>query len=389
MKKIKKYLIIVGCLTALLSGCGKAQDYYNDGVEYAENGKYKDALKCFQNAIKENDERAEYYIGSGLALNKLNRYEEAKKEFEKALQDTNNKISKENNKQLYYGIAMADYGMGEYESVKKYCDKALEIEYFEELDADIRFTKIIALEMLGEWESAKEECATLIDGNEKYMDAYMEMAKIERELGNADKVREAYLSAIETDKTYYEAHFGLYDQYLTEGESELANEMLEQLISIRSNKAKNLVIIGRAYFYQNNYEKAREYLQMAYDANNKDSLYYLGIVELSQKAYQDAADNFNKYIKEKKENLNIEVYHQLAQVYTALAEYDKAQEMITTGLSYGSTNAVKNLKKSQIILLEKQGKYKKAKTAAKKYIKCYPTDSEMRKELEFINTRIK
>ena len=34
---------------------------------------------------------------------------------------------------LYYGIAVAEYGLGNYKSVVDYCDKALEITYFDAL----------------------------------------------------------------------------------------------------------------------------------------------------------------------------------------------------------------------------------------------------------------
>lgn len=388
MKKYGIMLLAAGILM-ISTGCGKAQKSYDNGMELATEGKYEESLTYFEEAIKENKERTEYYIGYGMALNHLNRYEDAKEEFKKAMQDTDNKISKENNKQLYYGMAMAEYGLGEYESVVKYCKKALEIEYLDSLDNDILYTRMAALQLQGEKEQAKKDCETIIKNNEKYMDAYMELAKIENELGESDKAVETYLDAISVDNTYYDAYFALYQQYCSNGQTEQAEEILEQLISIPSKKAKNLVVIGRAYYYKNDYDKAKEYLNMAYDGNSKESLYYLGIVEQKEKSYQKAVEDFEKYIKENKENLNIEVYNQLANAYCELGEYDKAQETITAGISYGSTSAIQDLKKNQVILYEKQNKYKKAKAAAEEYLKIYPEDADMQKELTFIDTRIK
>lgn len=388
MRQIK-ILVLAVCALFALSGCGKGQKAYDKGMELAEQGKYKESLKQFEAAIQENKEQTEYYIGYGMALNRLNRYEEAKEEFQKAMQDTENQISKENNKQLYYGMAISEYGLGEYKSVDKYCKKALEIGYLAELDDDIRYTRLAALELLGEWKRAKKECQTIIKENKNYMEAYMELAKIERELGDNEEVKQAYLDAISVKKDYYDAYFGLYEQYCIEGNSEEAEEMLAQLVTIRSNKAANLVVIGRAYYCQKNYDKAKEYLKMAYDANSKDSLYYLGMVELAEGSTQEAIQNLEKYCKEKKEEIQVEVYDLLAQAYCDTGDYDKAQESVTKGLSYGSSSAVKSLKRSQVILYEKQNKYKEAKKAAKEYLKNYPEDTQMQKELSFIETRIK
>lgn len=382
-------ILFVACVLFALTGCGKAQEAYDNGMDLAKEGKYEESLKYFEEAIKENKDRTEYYIGYGMALNHLNRYEDAKEELKKAMQDTDNKISKENNKQLYYGIAMAEYGLGEYESVVKYCKKALEIEYLDTLDNDILYTKMAALQLQGEKELAKKDCETIIKSDEKYMDAYMELAKIESELGENDKAVDTYLEAISVDKTYYAAYFSLYQQYCSNEQTELAEEILDQLISIRSNKAENLVVIGRAYYYKNDYDKAKEYLNMAYDAGSKESLYYIGVVELQEKSYEESIENFEKYIDEKKENLNIDVYNQLANAYCELGEYAKAQEAITTGISYGSTSAIQSLKKNQVVLYEKQNKFKKAKTKAEEYLQVYPEDTKMQKELSFIETRIK
>ena len=128
---------------------------------------------------------------------------------------------------------------------------------------------------------------------------------------------------------------------------------------------------------------------MAVDGNNVESLYYLGIVSASLEEYDDAISYYQKYIKENQEEMNVEVYYQLAIVYMQQEEYDKAQSIITKGISYGVTPALQELKKIQVILLEKQNCYKEAVPLAKEYIKCYPADTAMEKELSFIKTRIK
>ena len=388
-RNVWKRVALIAGITVLLTGCGEAKKAYDKGMELAKAGKYEKSLPYFKDAIKENGEQAEYYIGYGMALCRLNRYELAKEEFQKVIQETDNKISKENNKQLCYGMAIADYGLGDYGSVTEYCDKALEIEYLDDMDCDILYTKMSAYWQQGEWKKAEEVCQVLLKKSKKYMDAYMALAGIEQNLGESDKAAQAYKDAIETDKTYYDAYFKLYQQYMAAGQTDAANELLDQLVAIKPNKAENMMVIGRAYFYKQEYDRAKEYLKMAYDGNNKESLYYSGALSAALEQYDDAIMYYQKYIKENKEELNVEVYYQLALVYMQQKEYDKAQSMITKGISYGITAALQELKKTQVILLEKQNCYEEAVPLAEEYIRCYPADVAMEKELAFIKTRMK
>ncbi len=388
-RNVWKRAALIAGITVLLTGCGEAKKAYDKGMELAKAGKYEKSLPYFKDAIKENGEQAEYYIGYGMALCRLNRYELAKEEFQKVIQETDNKISKENNKQLCYGMAIADYGLGDYGSVTEYCDKALEIEYLDDMDCDILYTKMSAYWQQGEWKKAEEVCQVLLKKSKKYMDAYMALAGIEQNLGESDKAAQAYKDAIETDKTYYDAYFKLYQQYMAAGQTDAANELLDQLVAIKPNKAENMMVIGRAYFYKQEYDRAKEYLKMAYDGNNKESLYYSGALSAALEQYDAAIMYYQKYIKENKEELNVEVYYQLALVYMQQKEYDKAQSMITKGISYGITAALQELKKTQVILLEKQNCYEEAVPLAEEYIRCYPADVAMEKELAFIKTRMK
>lgn len=387
-KMFGKTLLVATMLLAL-TGCGKAQDAYDEAMDLATAGKYEKSLSYFEEAIKEDGEQMEFYIGYGMALNRLNRFEEAKKTFEGVMQETDNKISKENNKQLYYGIAIADYGMGNYESVIKYCDKALEIEYFDDMNNDILYTQALAETYTGDTKSAKKNYETIIKDKEKYMDAYIELAKLYRSEEDMDKAIETYRKALDVDKTFYTADFALYDLYASEGQTDAASEVLNSLITISSKKATNLMVIGRAYYYKGDYDKATQYLKMSYDANCKESSYYLGMVQVSQKDYDSAKKSFEKYIKENQSDLDVDVYNQLSALCMEEGDYDKAQTAVTKGLSYGNTSARQMLLKNQVLLYERQKKNEKAKKAAQDYIKLYPDDTGMQKELQFIETRIK
>ena len=71
-----------------------------------------------------------------------------------------------------------------------------------------------------------------------------------------------------------------------------------------------------------------------------------------------------------------------------LGNYENAQNYIDKGIKLGNTSGIRMLSRNSVILYEKMGQYKKAKRAAKQYLKKFPSDKDMEKELAFINTRI-
>ena len=388
MKRSFGMMVFAAGMALLLTGCGEAKEAYEQGMSLALEGKYEQSLPYFEKAIEEKKEQTEYYIGYGMALNRLNRYEQAKEEFVKVMQETDNKISKKNNKQLYYGMAVSEYGLGEYDAVEEYCDKALSIEYLEDMDCDILYTRMVAFSQQEKWEQAKKDCQEIIQKDDEYFDAFLALARIECSMGNYDEAVKAYLDVIKKDKTNYEVYFELYGQYCRSGQKDAANELLDQLLEIKPDKAQDWMVVGRAYYLKKDYDKAKECLGTAYQGKCGESKYYLGMVYAEELLYGEAADAFQTYIKENKDALNVEVYCRLAEVYMEQKDYDNAQDAIVQGLSYGSSSAVQDLKRMQVILLEKQNKYDEALSAAKEYKKMYPSDAAMQKELSFIKTRI-
>ena len=81
---ILKAVITVCSAAFLVTGCGKADSLYDKGMDYIKDKDYKQALECFDDAIAVNNEKAEYYIASGMAYNYLGKYQDAIKRFSKA-----------------------------------------------------------------------------------------------------------------------------------------------------------------------------------------------------------------------------------------------------------------------------------------------------------------
>lgn len=380
--------VLLGVLL-LTAGCGKGDSAYQEGMKLAQDGEYEKALSWFQQAVKDDNKSAEYQIGYGMTYNYMGKYKEAGKVFENAMDKLKESASKEEKKQFYYGSAVAYYGQGEYEQAVSYCDKALEIDLLGDMDADIYFSKAACLENQGEYEEAEKVLKKLTEEEKKDWEAYYELAFVQRQQGKNEDAVKTYQKLIEDEEGDGSAHFALYELYRQMGEPDAADEVIEKVLQWNVKKASNALAVGRAYYYKKDFETARKFMEQAYDGNCTQSLFYLGILSLDEKDYQEAEKNFLSYMEECRDERRAEVYYLLASALMEQKDYKKAQDYLDEGTKHGALETQKDIARTQVILFERQNMYEEALEEAQEYVKRYPTDAGMKKELEFIKTRIK
>lgn len=372
-----------------MAGCGKADKAYNTAMDLADQGKYDEAAESFENAIKLNGEKAEYYIGYGMTLNRLGKYQKAIKQFEKAYQEVDNKISRKNNKQLYYGEALAYYGLHKYNKAIENCNTALEIEDQTEINGNIYATLALAYLASGDEENSLDSFNQLIKDNKKDVQGYLQRGQLYLNMGEQESAMSDFAQALQLDRDCYDAYFGLYDAYNAAGQEDAAKESLEMLTGIQAKSAEQKMQVGRAYFVLGEEEQAVSYLTDAVENKCVEGNYYLGMVQMAKEDYQTAQKYFEEYLETATEITIPEVYNQMAGCLIESKEYDAAQEYLEKGLELGVTSAYQGLLRNQVILLEKQQDFAEAKKAANTYLEAYPEDDAMKKELKFIKTRIK
>lgn len=384
-KHVKRFALVVVAGTILLTGCGGENKAYQTAMQLSKEGKFTEARSYFEDAIKEDTE-PKYYIGYGMALNHLLKYDEAEDAFSKAL-NVDAELSDGQKKKIYYGQGIALYGQGKYEEVLAVTEEALKIKDFSELDRNLRYTGAVSGFMSGQSETAEALCEEMMEQDDSDMDVYMLFGKIKKASGDTDSAIKIFEKAIEKEKSYFDAYFGLYECYLDAGQSSAAAELLNQMTSMDIKETEEMIAVGKAWYYQGEYEKALSYFEMADEKKESDGRFYTSLVKKTLGKLQEAENGFLAYISEKKENLIPEVYNQLAGIYMEQMQYDKAQEMLSAGLALGDTDAAQNLLRNQVVLLELEGEYEKALEVAKEYRKVYPEDAAMKKELAFIKTR--
>lgn len=392
MNQTKRGFVVVALLFAVMlfaAGCGKADQAYGQAMKLAEEGQYQKAAESFEKAIEANGEKAEYYIGYGMTLNHLGDYKKAVKQFEKAYQEMDNKISRKNNKQLYYGEALAYYGMYQYDKALERCQDALDIEGQPEIDSNVYATMAVIQWASGNSTEAVASLDKLLENDKKDVNAYLQRGQLYLYMEEPETALQDFSQALQLDKNCYDAYFGMYDAYAATGQVDAARESLEMLTGIQAKSAEQKMQVGRAYQVLGEEDQAVSYLEDAQKQKCVEAGYYLGMVQMTKRDYDAAIEYFESYIKDAAVVQIPEVYNQLAGALIETKEYDRAGEYLEEGLALGMSSAYQSLSKNQVILLEKQQKYSKAKKAANAYLKAYPADEAMMKELEFIKTRIR
>lgn len=369
--------------------CGKADKLYDQAMKLAEEGDYQKAVESFEKAIEANGEKAEYYIGYGMTLNHLGDYKKAVKQFEKAYQEMDNKISRKNNKQLYYGEALAYYGMHKYDKALERCQSALDIEGQPEIDSNVYSTMAVIYWVSGNPEEAVDSMDKLIQMDQKDANSYQQRGQLYMNMGEPEKALSDFSQALQLDKNCYDAYFGMHDAYAASGQVDAARESLEMLTGIHAKTAEQKMQIGRAYQVLGEVDQAISYLEDARKQKCLEADYYLGMVQMAKQEYDTAIGFFESYIKDAAEIQIPEVYNQLAGALIEKGELDRAADYLEEGLELGMSSAYQNLLRNQVIILEKQQKFSEAAKAAKTYLKAYPADEAMEKELKFIRTRIR
>lgn len=227
-------------------------------------------------------------------------------------------------------------------------------------DKQILYAQTLAYYGLGEYKSAMKTARKALDNSAKKelnKEIYLTLAQAHRENGDD-------LGAL-----------GVYDEYLKENTKDPQGYLLRGNLKIALEQ----------------YDSAKKDLKKAEELDDKlvEVKYYQGEMAVAKKDVAGGIKLYKEYLKKAGKNVTLpQVYYQLGLCYIQKNDYKTARKYFEEGLKCKNKAAHQYLLKNYVILLEKQGEYELAKGQAEKYLSMY-SDSGMKKELEFIKTRIK
>jgi tetratricopeptide (TPR) repeat protein len=135
-KHIALTLVIV-ISTLGLCGCFPANHIYKNAYKAWESGSYEKAETLVAQAIEINPDRAEFYLLHGCNLMSQGQYAQAIAQFERAMLDKDIVMIMENNKRALRLTGIAYFAAGDYDSAMDVFNRARDIRFLPELNADI------------------------------------------------------------------------------------------------------------------------------------------------------------------------------------------------------------------------------------------------------------
>lgn len=388
-RKVPVFAVMLFTIVVLAAGCTrKADKLYKDGLSLYDNGKYEEAMKCFEGAIDSNPDKAEYYIACGKSLTALGRYDEAREKFIDVIRDTDNKIVRENNKKAYMGIAMSYYQSGVYDQAKAYLEIALKNKELPSLDGDIN-AYIAECDMyLFDYDSALKKWNEIIGKKSKNAAYYLGRAKVNTALGYSEDAQNDYRSAISEDKKCYSAYIGLYLMLSEEGNTEGASEIFNTALKLLEKDENSIFYKSVLYYYGGDADKALEGFNKALEAGNNEAYYYIGRINQDKNNYEEAVSDYEKYSENCPADISADYCNQYAGCLLELGRYDDAKEWISKGVLMAAGSVRQKLMFNEVVVYEKLGDYTTAEQKAKEYLEVYQ-DENMEEEYEYIKTRYK
>lgn len=375
-------LITVLCL----SGCTKAVDYDKAGKAFYKTGNYEKAAESFKAAISSNPNRADYYIDYGMTLLQLTEYEAAITQFDQAYSDKDMLIIRENNKRALRGKGIAYYDLMQYEKAIEQFELALRIDELSNLDMDILYYMADSLQNTGSYDKAIKAYTKILKADKKNTLAYSKRALSYKCMGDYEKSLADYNSAITLEPNNYEHYIGKYYLMSDNGDKAGAKEVLGQVEKITAASKEDQYNLARVHFFEENYETALTELTTAAADGIAEANYYTGEIYRIQKDYEKAAYYYELYVNDCSP-VSSNVYNQIAVCMIKTGDYEKARKYLEQGLAYNYAGTLKTMRKNEIVVYEKLGRYEEAKEKLNAYLASYPDDNEAKREAIFIENR--
>lgn len=349
MKKRHLILAVLLAMSMSLTACGsKEGDNTQAGFQAMEQLDYNTALTCFETAITEEEDLQLAYRGLGIAYMGLAQYEDAITAFETALS--------------HGGIFAGD------------------------VEEDINFYIASAYYRNGQLDEAIKIMDTLVKVDSKNADASFLRGALALEQENHDKAIRLFDNAIDCAKDDKQMKIDVYEVLAQYGYEEEAREYLTDMLDDKKNLSDYEQ--GMVYFYLQDYDNARNHLEVAKQNDNKN---LDKIIPMLGKTYEALGDAnyagvlYQEYLT--KHDDNAEVYNLLGLTKMQSGEYDEALAAFEKGIAVGNPGIMQDLKFNQIVACEKKGDFATAKQLMNAYMAAYPSDAEAQKEADFLSTR--
>ncbi|MCI8431609.1 MAG: tetratricopeptide repeat protein [Lachnospiraceae bacterium] len=252
------------------------------------------------------------------------------------------------------------------------------------LDFDTNYYLAAAYTKNGQFAEAEDTYDAILDLRPGEADAYFLRGNVRMSLDNYTGAKEDFDKVISMEPRNYDRLIKIYEVLAHFGYREAGQEYLRTALASGDRQMDNYVV-GRIYFYLEDYQKACMALEEAKEKGSADSYLYLGRAYEATGDYNYASSVYNSYLG--KYEGNAEMYNQLGLCEMAKGEYQKALEAFQAGMQLENSGMIQSLAFNEIVAYEHLGEFEKAYVLMGSYLNSYPDDEQARREYDFLSTR--
>lgn len=252
-------------------------------------------------------------------------------------------------------------------------------------EVNISYYKAAAQFLSGDRDGALITCSNLIEFDKKNPQNYFLRGSIYIDGGEKKKGLKDYRRAVGIEGDDYELYLEIYGNLLAYGLDGNAAEFLNMALEIEGDSAEYYMYRGRIYILLGQYAVAKTTLQKAVDKGSAEAKVYLARVHDLMGEREEAKQLIDEYIAASEQSPQALV--EVGNLLIAQGEYEQALGIFRQGIAMDDADAMRGLLKGEVAALEYTGDFAEAKAKAGEYMKAFPADAQMQREMLFLDSR--
>lgn len=343
-----KMSILAASAAVCLFGCGNKTGDTNvkQGMELIEQYDFQGALACFDLARLNKEDIQLTSRGEGLAYMGLGDYASAESSFLESVQNGGNSLTA--------------------------------------LEYDTNYYLAAAYIKQGKYADAEKIYSAIIDLKSKELDAYYLRACVSLKQNNYEAAVGDFEKAFSLAPDNLELVTDAYVEMQAAGFGEEGKTYLSQFMEQKGKKLSDGER-GTIYYYLEDYQNARTYLDGFLNGNDASKSLILGQTYEKLGDMNYATVVYQTYLDGNEPDAAI--YNNLGMCLVKQEKYDEALEAFEAGIACKGSEYLQELQYNQIVANEYLGNFSQAKSLMEQYLQSYPDDAKAKREYEFLQTR--
>jgi tetratricopeptide (TPR) repeat protein len=324
MNKHTIFLTISFALLSIGTFGQNAKQFIKAGDEFLKSNKFEDAIDQYSKGIQIEPDNSKAYTQRAYGYSQLAKYKEAAEDYDRA------SVFIPKDEINYFNSASMYFKIGDDQSALNRLNKSMAIKssYIEALQL-----KVLVLINLKKYDEALADAKTALRYKET-AENYFVFARVNETLGKLDEAGAAYMKALEKNEKYLDAAIHLADLQRKQKKYNLAISFANRAIRQDASSVKAYLVRAEIYYDQLQYQSAINDVSTILGLQPNDASIYFKRAKYYQAFTQhsNAILDFNQVIARQPENAlayyeRAYSYEQIMQFKDAIKDYEMLAKM--------------------------------------------------------------